>query len=41
VLRVQLRPTTAWQKAGISASIRDLCFTSRPSPSRWTLAETL
>ena len=38
VLKVQLRPTTAWQKAGLSASMLDLFATSRPSPSRWTLA---
>jgi len=39
VLQVQLRPTTAWQKAGLSASMLDLCATSRPSPSRRTLCE--
>ncbi len=37
VYRVQLRPTPAWQKAGIRASGIDLYFTSRPSPSRWAL----
>ena len=41
VLRVQLRPTTAWQKAGLSASMLDFFAASRPSPSLWTLPARL
>ena len=41
VLQVQLRPTTACQKAGLSASMLDLFSTSRPSPSRRTLCPIL
>lgn len=37
LMRAQLRPTSAWQKAGIGALRRNRFATSRPLPSRWAL----